>query len=197
MDIGILWGLGALAFGGGIYAIWHWEQREKAKTGGATSAAQVAAQVETAVGNAVQSIPRMVSDEVRRLETEGADLLKRAEAAEASFAAEHSASIARTDAVGAAVVKALTELGEMTAEEAAVLAAQLSPDYERFKRDMSQIMDEAMAKLATAVDAAKTAAVDAYKAANPPADTTAVAAEQETADASVVSTFADFITPVA
>lgn len=58
-------------------------------------------------------------------------------------------------------------------------------------------MDDAMAKLATSVEAAKVKAVDDYKAANPPADPQAAADSQEAADAEKVSAFADQIAPAA
>lgn len=62
-------------------------------------------------------------------------------------------------------------------------------------------MDEAMAKLGTAVEAAKTKAADdaveAYKAANPPVDPTAAASEQEGVDAGKVEAFADTLNPPA
>lgn len=56
-------------------------------------------------------------------------------------------------------------------------------------------MDDAMAKLATAVEAAKAQAVSEALAAQPVVDETAVATQQEDADAAKVSAFADQIHP--
>jgi hypothetical protein len=57
-------------------------------------------------------------------------------------------------------------------------------------------MDEAMATLATAVDAAKAKAVSDALAAQPAApDPTAIAGEQETTDAAKVEAFAAQINP--
>lgn len=59
-------------------------------------------------------------------------------------------------------------------------------------------MDDAMNKLASAVEAAKTKAVDDFKATLPPAtDAQAVADTQESEDAAKVSAFADQIAPPA
>lgn len=56
-------------------------------------------------------------------------------------------------------------------------------------------MDEAMATLATAVDAAKAKAVSDALAAQPVVDETAVAATQEAADAEKIEAFAATINP--
>jgi len=58
-------------------------------------------------------------------------------------------------------------------------------------------MDDAMAKLATAVEAAKAKAVEDFRAANPVPDVGAAQTAQEGADADKVSAFADQIAPPA
>lgn len=60
------------------------------------------------------------------------------------------------------------------------------------------VMDDAMAKLATAVEAAKAKAVEDFKATlPPPVDEAAIAANQEAADAGMITNFANQLNPPA
>lgn len=124
--IGFLWGLGILAVIGIAFMAYRWELRAKARTGVVPTPNQIAIQVEAAVASGLQNLPRMVSDEVQRLEAEGAAALARAEKAETALVAANQAHAASLAAVAARVAAAVTSSPELPPSPVApaVAAAQ-------------------------------------------------------------------------
>lgn len=147
----ILIGLAILAI---IVAVVHVARHQHAPTLAPAKdvALSVAEQIKDALPVEMAKLPALISSEVARLTDDLAAMEKRAEQAEASFAAEHQASVARLDALGQEVARVITGLGSQGSDALAALTAEpsLETQTQRIIDTMSQAGDAIVQKITDA-----------------------------------------------
>jgi hypothetical protein len=140
MLLDIIMGLGVVGAvaGGGAFL-----NRNRTKLPAAANvAASVSAQVADSIATEMQKVPALVSSEVVRLNQALADATARAAKAEADFATEHAASIAKVEAIKARFGEIVTNIGTPGSE----VLADFPADFQAWIKSMSQAFQDEFAK---------------------------------------------------